>query len=503
MKKILLFISILTCFFITNVKATSLTKEETNYYFTRYFSDSRYSEKLNIYRIDGDVVYCVEPGVSPGDEDYYPTTMIYLNVPDNIKQNITYYGLFGYDYPGHQNIKYYAAAQSLMWEDILGLVSPTTISTEPFNQGTQIDITNERNEILNLISNYKKLPSFVNATYTYLAGEENRINDNNKVLSYYTFDDSVSVEGNTVKFKFDDVSRHTINFRNKKYYKDDYTLYYSKNHQDMFKAGNIETVKKSFYINTVLYDVTVEKYDELNNPLKGAVFDFYDEDNNLIGSAESNENGKANPGNIFKYGNYYIKERIAPFGYVSEKEKYNFSINKNNINYKIKVINKELINNYTFIKYIRNKDNKKEIEKGAKFNLLDETGDVIGEYISDDDGMFKMSLKVGKYTLVQTYGKEGYRYIDDYIITVDNKNDDETIELYDDEIIKEEKKEDKIIKTVDDEVDIIEDIEVEDDDDVLVLEDVPYTYKSGMSISGLLSMLLGFSFFIMEEKYEK
>jgi hypothetical protein len=483
----------LICFISTNVYASSLNKDETEYYFTRYFSDSKYSEKLYLYKMDGNVVYCVEPGVTPGTTDYNPTAIEYLNLPHKVLENITYYAYFGYDYPGHQNIKYYAAAQGLMWEDILGLVSPTTISTEPFNKGTQIDISNERNEILSLINTYKTFPSFKGKTFQYVVGEEATLVDTNGVLNNFEVDELLNANGNTITFKFDKASSWTFRFKRKKVYEDNYQLYHSDTHQDMLKAGSIpETVASRFSIKYAFASMNIKKVDDEGNPLKDVQFDIYDEEDDFIKSFITNEDGLISTGNMFSYGNYYFKEHEAPVGYQPVTVKYPFSISGDNQGFTITIVNKKIVNSIKFIKYIRNQTGDKEIEVGAKFNLLDDEGNILKEYVTNEDGSFYDSFSYGKYKLVQTYGKEGYKYIDDYEFEVNDMKPLQTIELFDDEIIKE-----------DESIEIDEDIIIEDDEEVLYLEDVPYTYKSDMSIFGIVNIIFGFVFYILEVKNEE
>ena len=103
----------------TEVSAATLTQTPVdNWYYTRRGGGKPYmSAQWNLYDLDGKTAYCIEPGVNITTSDY-EGAIGWINSPysDEVNRKIQLYGYYGYNYPGHENLRYRAAAQSLIWE---------------------------------------------------------------------------------------------------------------------------------------------------------------------------------------------------------------------------------------------------------------------------------------------------------------------------------------------------------------------------------------------------
>src|SRR5574344_589249 len=140
---------------IQNVSAATLNIQDSGYYYDRYDQNmnNRRSWNYSYYTVDGQVAYCIEPGVNEGNPmmqgDWSNT-----GLSNDIKERILLIGYYGYSYPGHQTNKYRMAAQGMMWSTILGNGTTVNFSTERWSGGNILDITNEKNEIERLIANH-------------------------------------------------------------------------------------------------------------------------------------------------------------------------------------------------------------------------------------------------------------------------------------------------------------------------------------------------------------
>ena len=82
-----------------SVSAATLTKERSGYFYDRMKADGseHHSYYWNFYSIDGDVAYCIEPGVPEGVE-YPETDWDATNLPSSIKERVLLLGYYGYTY---------------------------------------------------------------------------------------------------------------------------------------------------------------------------------------------------------------------------------------------------------------------------------------------------------------------------------------------------------------------------------------------------------------------
>ena len=120
MRKIfVLMLSILAFIVVTNVKAENLVM---NYYGNPYYvisgNGEYHSSIATFFELNGDVAYCVEPGILVTDFSYHIEnidTLPYSNTKLNLVKLIGYYG---YEYPNHLNNSYRLATQALIWETL-------------------------------------------------------------------------------------------------------------------------------------------------------------------------------------------------------------------------------------------------------------------------------------------------------------------------------------------------------------------------------------------------
>ena len=81
------------------------------------------SAQYETYSMDGKVVYCIEPGIDITTTSYLGYDGLQASpYSAEISKKIELIGHYGYDYPGHQTLRYRMAAQALIWETTGGQI---------------------------------------------------------------------------------------------------------------------------------------------------------------------------------------------------------------------------------------------------------------------------------------------------------------------------------------------------------------------------------------------
>ena len=196
MRKILLFLTITSIFFLCNTtkvyaKTNSFYEGEyvRDIYMVRYdrSTSTKYYQKARFYRRVGDssAAYCLEPfKVFQGSSSTYEGVEEQNIYDKDTWQRIADLAAFGYLYKDHTDAKWYAITQMMIWETVDK--NNSFYFTDTLN-GNKIDIlNNERNEIERLIKDSKRKPSFTNSTYHALVGKQISITDTTGVLPNFT-----------------------------------------------------------------------------------------------------------------------------------------------------------------------------------------------------------------------------------------------------------------------------------------------------------------------------
>ena len=229
---------------IQNVFAATLTMDFTGYYYERSDNGNNYSSwKLQNYTVDGNVAFCIEPGVPEGTNEYIQGSWENTGLPNSIKQRVLLLSYYGYQYSGHQTQEYRAATQALIWETILGGNTKVTYSTARYGQGTPYDVSYQKSVIENLVAHHYDRPSFNGTTVTTQVGTPITLTDTNNVLSNYEVYASngadVSINGNKLTITPKQVGEITLQFSKKQIYSRSYLIYYANNYQNMISNENV------------------------------------------------------------------------------------------------------------------------------------------------------------------------------------------------------------------------------------------------------------------------
>lgn len=414
MKKIIFSLVLFFGFLVgANAKTNDTTIEFnnlTNYYYEIKGSNMYLSNYTTMFYANGKIAYCIEPGVNITTHTYDSSSDI-ASLSKEKKEYLEMLGYFGYEYPGHNTVKYYLATQELIWEYMGGVSARFTSAKN--GAGTEFDLSNEKNSILNLIKNYKKNPSFSESVFS--IGIENKITDINNVLKDYEVisDFNVKKEGNSLVFKYDKEEDKKIILKYKKY-DTNTTLIYSKGSSQKLASLrlSLEKVVKvpiKFVGGNVLIKKTGESLKRGDNYSYEMVarpdikFGLYDLNGTLINEFVTDTEGLINISGL-SFGKYYIKE-LDSLNYKIDENKYYFEISKDNLNSEI------TINNYLpkgNVKIIKSDANGKKLSD-AIFELYTIDGKLISTFKTKDGVISLDNLAFGKYYLVEVKAPDGYK----------------------------------------------------------------------------------------------
>lgn len=241
------------------------------------------------------------------------------------------------DFNNQDYIKYYLATQELIWE------SMTNEETgEPYKiQFQDIDVTNEKSQILETQKEYSKTPFFngsvINVSDEQLAAKENyELEDANAVLGRYQIEASKDIElltsdkPNTLSFKLNDVSRNTkIKFIPQFKIKDEISQVYSSNDGISYlsigqeRANNMVAAlhfEKTTNENSINLAITTYD-DETKVEIFGAQYQI-STGPDFLTPIESTVSENGVPALIEKLapGTYYIQQIVAPEGYALNQQ---------------------------------------------------------------------------------------------------------------------------------------------------------------------------------------
>lgn len=418
----------------TNVFAATLVQTPVDeYFYTRRGGGKPYmSAQWNLYDIDGKVAYCIEPGVNITIHDY-DGAVGYINSPysDEINQKIGLIGYYGYNYPGHQTLRYRAAAQSLIWETTGGQI--VEFWTEKYGNGSFINLNKERNDIMSLVNSHYTMPSFNNETKDAIIGQTVSFTDNTGVLSGYEIYKSdnatSSINGNTLNITPNTVGEITVSLIKKTYTSDPTMIFVGKDSksQKMGIFGVHDPVVAKVKLNVKGGRVEIIKTDAdtgTTTPsgqasLVGAKFGVYDVNDNLITTLTTDSNSYAISDYLPSLNVFYIKELEAPKGYVLNTEKYYFKLDKDNLLASINISNKVIERKYEITKVVAS--NKTQImtpEVNVEFGIYDYNNNLIKTLKTDSDGKIYFTLPFGDYILRQLSAPSGFEKIDDYKFSI-------------------------------------------------------------------------------------
>ena len=458
LKKILLTITMAvvpTFLFLGNASAgtndSTITYQRVNgvyFYLKNNVTGAVDSNHVTKFLMNGNIAYCIEPMVDIKDKTFNSTTdWNVTGLTYEQREYIEAVGYFGYEYPGHQNDRYWLAAQSLIWEKANTNVS-VKFTTAENGGGNVIDLSRERNEILNLISKNKIKPSFDSSSVDGNIGDEITLTDNNNVLTNFDLNyngkHKISKEGNQLKIKLDSTTtgKETVRFRQHLYDNKSSMIYYQGSSQKLAVLRSSDPTVSSFTLQShggkveidkkgekVILDDGSYKYETIQLP--NVVFGLYANEDiknengdilykkyQLIDTLTTNELGIATLENLY-YGKYFLIEGESSLGNMINIERYYFEITKDDI------IDGRIVKKFDFQNYLPKgtlEFTKTDIVTGnvipgTIIQIFTEDDRLIFTGTSDNNGKINIpNLPIGKYYIIEKMPADGYELTNEKIL---------------------------------------------------------------------------------------
>lgn len=436
-KKIILLL-ILVITLIPNIVSASVTgtltseKVDNVWYTRRSGSGSYMSAQFTLYSIDGQTVYCIEPGVSVTTDTYIGELGLvnspYDDATNTMLELIAYYG---YDYEGHQTLEFRMATQKLIWETVSDQI--LEYWTEASGWGENIDVSEEEEIIMALVEAHYDKPSFNATTVEIEMGEEYTFTDTTGVLSEYEIFSSENADAEIIgnklyitAYSMEDIQIQLI----RKSYDNVSTIIFVGDDGNSQKMGlmrfsdpvyatlNLEVTGGTVEISKL--DSTTNSSDALGDAtLSGAVYGVYSNAGSKITEITTDKNGEAISSNILDIGTYYLQENTPSTGYLLDDTKYYFEITVDDINIEVNVYEDVITREFQFTKvYADANTGIMTAEANVQFEIYDSTNNLVTTLTSDSDGRFNVELPYGTYTVKQITTTDNYEMLKDFTIQV-------------------------------------------------------------------------------------
>lgn len=375
--------------------------------------------KSEIFYIDGEWAFCIEPGLVMKKGTGREVSAKSLGLTEKQMKDLALIVWYGYRSQDEDEFDYFFT-QSAIWK----YLGSKQVHYRKGHKGEDLAKFNSwYKKIMYKVNHFHDLPSFNRETIKVKQGETTSIQDKNRVLNGLKIKSVIggkaSISGNTLKVTADgSKDKMEIDFNRGMTPKQTRTQFIVKkgNNQavsyltgnDPYKAYvDIEVDKtggvfldKSI---TRVIDPDHSKYKQ--GSWKDIIFELYSEELGKIGEYKLSENGDLKVDNL-AVGKYYFLEKNQPGNYITNSEKIHFEIKPGKDN-KIHGATLDVANELTRISFVKeNMDGK--VIPGAKLSIINSKGEKVHTFTTKETPYLVEGLEKGEYELIEEEAPEGY-----------------------------------------------------------------------------------------------
>lgn len=383
-------------------------------------------------------VYCLDPWTILDESVEYSSSNIafYNEISQDIMNKVNLIAYYGYGYGNHQEDYWYVVTQMLIWKTI----DPEGdfYFTDSLN-GIRVEMFTEQfAELEKLVNEHYVVPSLVGGLRKISAGQDVELVDTNNVLSKYRIVDNKgvikSVDENKIVFHSDSSQRISIDLKKEANKYEHIPLVYKNAYsQDIYYDGNFNTLNTNIMLEFIYGSINLSKKDSntldlpTNNfvTLENAIYEVYDNNNELVGTIVTDSNGMGTIENL-PLGKYTIREKTASYGYNIDENTYEIELTTENNNQELTVYEDLKLKKLEIFKtYLDTVTNNKKAEENVEFGIYNKADNrLIATIKTDNNGYASIELEYGEYIIKQLTTKDGYTKVEDFeiIINADSKN---------------------------------------------------------------------------------
>jgi hypothetical protein len=376
-----------------------------------------------IRNLDNKVVYCLDPFISLDTNVFYAT---YNYDQANIAklsseqwQKIRALIYFGYKYSGHESNIWYSITQVAIWRYLRP--DADIYFTDKLNGNKTNKYDAMLNELNSLANNYLK---GVNIPEIIMSYKETKTITNDSFVGYQlNNNDSIA----TLKDSNLKIFAAFIGTKDYQMTKGDNNslLFYNEASQRLVLSESAPEITSNIKI-TAISGHFAFHFIKPNDQVKCSsntltVYGLFNAKNQIIDKYTINKDFTIKSSEL-PYGKYHLVQLSHDCSVAADKSVYNFEL-KTNI-YKVDINLAENKKDLIITKKYCQADNC-QVEENAIFTLTNTDNNIKYSVTTDKQGIAKVSLKMGKYLIHQSYGQKEYEYAKDANINLEDYMDNE------------------------------------------------------------------------------
>ena len=375
--------------------------------------------KSEIFYIDGEWAFCIEPGLVMKKGTGKEVSAKSLGLTQEQIDKLALIVWYGYRSQDEDEFDYFFT-QSAVWR-YLGSKQVHYRRGHKKEDLKKFDAWYKK--IMAKVNSFHDKPSFDGDTVKAKQGETSKIKDSNRILNGLRIQSVTGgkavIDGNTLKVTPNgskDNMKITFNRgMTPKQTRTQFIVKKGKNQAVSYLTGddpyratlNIEVDKTGgvFLDKSITRVKDADHSEYKQGSWKDIIFELYSEELGKIGEYKLSENGDLRVDNL-AVGKYYFLEKNQPGNYITNGEKMHFEIKPGKDN-KIHGATLDVTNDLTRISFVKEDTNGKTIP-GAKLSIVNSKGEKVHTFTTKETPYLVEGLEKGEYELIEEEAPEGY-----------------------------------------------------------------------------------------------